>query len=297
MENTLALFKQAIPADLDFDYELIQKFPRAFWFSTDRPDIHIGYDGEWAYIECPVSDALNIPREFQVWHNNHSSLVARFAPNAWSQKFLSEKTPAWFDPAIAFPVLARDYHHYRELPAGKTGRFVMQFEVVTSERDAYWLSNVRDYPMDQIIFDPGVEILLNNHESYFTGHPIQVWSDGRVTAGDCDCEPAITTSQDILDALKAALRMKEWKIDQRWRKLLTLEVERKVKIHHGETHRNGFTSYSADVDVFRWDTNLGALYHVSFGWGAMGEDGDGGDSYYLYENEAEAVMKAKELLK
>lgn len=285
METILGPFTQLLS---ETEYEFVTKFPSAIW--TEYGSFHVGFDNDWVYIERIANESH--PQELKVYCSGAYRIIAKFAPNAWSGEYFSRTLPGWVDMDLALKVISSTYKTLSELPSGKAGKYLVgHFSIVTNERDALWLAVLRFIPVETIGYTPEVTLLLNNKESAFDGHPIQVWSDGSVSRKDCQAEPEIKTSKDILNLLKSAIGQAEWK--EKWKSLLDIEVTNKEKSAQREIGNPGNLS---GVKIERWTTNKGDLYILEYYWGYLGEDGDAGSDFYLYETKEQAVQKMKDML-
>jgi hypothetical protein len=286
MNNPLSIIDDLVREDIEFEY--LERQPEALWVFSENYSLSLGFDHEWVYLE----KTTNAKSEHSYWAGNRHNIGIRFKPCEYSRKLLAGKIPSWIDLPFAFDVIHATHDEMVKMAPGKTGRFMVGNEIVTTERDAIWCVNVFQTPIDKIEYTPDVKLILNCRKN---GHSLQIWDDGCITKPwmHPNCEAEIKTTEDITLALLASVGKPEWTRDDRWKKLLTLDVLNKKKIFDCET---GTPGNSRGATIENWQTNIGDLFLLHFSWGSLGEDGDAGDNYYLYEKLASAKEKAIKLL-
>lgn len=293
MNTPIALPHTSLNLNLDnFTFEIVRQTPYMLKFGNNGSwGPYVGVDaGMRVYVAQHMyteqAEKLGLNHTDLCWMHNSNWLILG-SHQTVTFDFFKPLLPDWFDPALALSVLDwRGRKDKSQLSPGQPGRYETTYSVETCARDA--LFTATGEPIGGIKFTPDVELLINNGEGYFDGHPFQVWSDGVVTRKDTrrSVQSKFQPDKDILTLLKYALRQKYWREGDRWMGLLNLKVTTKEKIREREFGHPG--NYNGFV-LYRWETTAAPLWLVESSWGYLGEDGDAGEDSKMFDSEAEAV--------
>lgn len=278
-------------------HELVTKEPRCYWFDVgQRPGQKspsgqmVGFDlAGWVYLARSLypSEHPEIPYESFAWMANQDWLIIRSRESDAARDYFNSRWPDFLDRTLAASLLNLSHDQMKALPHPATGRYVMEWQrdVSTNPVQTLWTCMAFEISPDAVQFTPDVKLLAANGENVFTGHPFQIWSDGVITRFDCRDEPEYAVPKDVLDLLKYAVRQNEWTAQQKWQRLLQVQITGREQLAKREFGGPG--NYQGYM-LYRISTTTAPLFLVEEEWGYLGEDGDAGDSALLFDDERAA---------
>ena len=166
----------------------------------------------------------------------------------------------------------------------KFTRYWTNSYITTDQVEAERLADLDHTPSDKMRVHSDLEILYSNGSFI-------LWSDGR-TSGTIGLRlPAGGSVSPAAATLIRHTRLqKAWRTDDAWRKLASVQSLARETVAQLKDSWRGIGAHGSDeytLDRLTTDTGL-ELYELSQVGGAMGEDGDTWEYYYLYDNEYEA---------
>lgn len=165
--------------------------------------------------------------------------------------------------------------------------------VEVDELEARRLMDIRQ-PGAPLTVTPDVEILRIMDTEF--GNVL--WSDGKVTKRPLWWPSGGSISREAALLISHALAQKSWRTSGAWRKLLDVQAFSRETVQQYKDRYEGIGFHGSDeytLDRFVTYTGL-VLYEVAQCGGALGEDGDAWEYYYLYENEFEARAEYRKMI-
>lgn len=164
-------------------------------------------------------------------------------------------------------------------------RYQTRSYVTVDPAEAERLAGIDHTPADQVHSTPDLEVL------HVSASGAILWSDGRVTRGTGAHLPAggsITRKAAIL--ISHALSRPEWRTDDAWRRLLHIQdYDKELLASFTDRYAGLGISGGDEYRLERLTTTDGQTYfEISQEGGAMAEDGDSWEYYYVYDNEFNA---------
>lgn len=213
------------------------------------------------------------------------------------QDWIVSQLPDWWDWKFACKLLITPAPDAQAIDHGREGRFTMRDNVTDTEWSALHLARVWAFHPKTIQWEPEPRLVWSNGQNRFTGRPTSLWTDGKAITQyefyhpDNSHRGQIELAKAASTLLSIALRRKQWRTDDRWKKLLLISsYETKVL---KKSSRGGPGNYGEKrLEQLTLDTG-DILYLTVEEGGCLGEDGDAWDYRDLYEDKvaAEAAYK------
>lgn len=201
--------------------------------------------------------------------------------------------PEWVDTTLASVAQTLDYQQMLTYPdRGREGRYASSRHnrftgcwhgYASTMLDALWSALRHGVPLEDIYIEDA-KLIYDNGDSGFTGHPIQIWSDGKLTkygSSSRQKTPGFGEEVDIL--LRFAMDGNAAYWEDRWPELLgfrsTIGPFQKLA---EKTYRNLTTRETHELEYAVTSDDKYVLVRWSWG-GLYGGEGDAGDTLYLFE--------------
>jgi hypothetical protein len=294
--DSIAKIVQSVKIDIEPLKEDIAK--KAFNSSIPIATIKDGFlltDGESIFTAKNDHEG----NKESVWSHNQSWLVREY-------KKVQPQLPSWVDRNILMQVLRLpelgDRGAILPISKGKEGRYYTTHNMHTggnwyagSERDALIEAKLKMTPLTDIKYDE-VKLIFDNGESRFTGKPIQLWDDGKISKFDSNENKAWKADRpNTIELVKYAVDSPSspWRKNKAWQALLDEDIKKispfKTVYEYGEKgYGDGLTIEVALAD------NKYKLLKVTTTF--VGEDADVSTELYLFKKNDFSETSIKSLI-